>query len=201
MLRRNALSGMLHHAIDFNLSGVFPVNQQLGIHRDMADRASLAIKYWSCFLVTGVALPATIKIEPRWPSAVRLAGALLRASRIRPRRTASRSVKGPGSTASTFQFRDTTAPGDGIDIVDGYRIDPLSPARRAVVVPANPAGFALRLSSPMSARYARPDDGSAPPTVRHPRLGDRGTLHREPHRSATGATESITGVTADENTP
>ncbi len=110
MLRRNALSGMLHHAIDFNLSGVFPVNQQLGIHRDMADPGIISDQILELFLVTGVALPATIKIEPRWPSAVRLAGAS--APRFAHQAATNRQPfgKGPRSTASTFQFRATTAP-------------------------------------------------------------------------------------------
>ncbi len=78
---------------------------------------------------------------------------------------------------------------------------PLSPARRAVVVPVNPAGFAFAFHHRCPARYARPDDGSAPPAVRHPRLGDRGTYIASHIPVRDRGLPNQSPVTADENTP
>ena len=126
MLRRNALSGMLHHAIDFNLSGVFPVNQQLGIHRDMADPGIISDQILELFWL--------LALRCRQRSKSSRAGRPLSGSRARCSRFAHQAAtnrqpfgKGPRIDGQHVPVQGHYRPGDGIDIVDGYRIDHYHP--------------------------------------------------------------------------
>ena len=200
MLRRNALSGMLYHAIDFNLSGVFPVNQQLGINRDMADPVipgdqilELFFGYWRC---------AAGNDQNRAALAVRCQARGRAAPRFAHQAATNRQPfgKGPRIDGQHVPVQGHYRPGDGIDIVDGYRIDHYHPHAALLLL------LQILLDLPFAFHHRRQRDmpdlmmGLRRQQSRHPRLGDRGTYIAS-HIGPRQGYRINHRVTADENTP